>query len=91
MRSGNQPTVVADLEEGWTRPPLLALFAAAGITLCEALRVAHSPAGEIGRTAPDIFDDALPDTMTRHTILVNRPILCTPKGVRLCRPVRDLP
>ena len=40
----------------------------------------------MGLTAPDVSDDALLDAMTRHPILVNRPIVCTPKGVRLCRP-----
>ncbi|KPQ01289.1 MAG: glutaredoxin-dependent arsenate reducase ArsC [Rhodobacteraceae bacterium HLUCCA12] len=80
------PTVINSLTEGWTRPQLLALFAVSGITMREALRVARSPAEEMGLTAPDLPDDALLDAMTRHSILVNRPIVCTPKGVRLCRP-----
>ena len=84
--AGYEPTVIDYLQEGWTRPQLLALFAAAGITAREALRVSRSPAEEMGLTAPDVSDDALLDAMTRHPILVNRPIVCTPKGVRLCRP-----
>jgi hypothetical protein len=40
----------------------------------------------MGLTAPDVSDDAFLDAMTRHPILVNRPIVCTPKGVRRCRP-----
>lgn len=52
----------------------------------QALRVKRSPAEELGLTAPDVSDEALLDAMTRHPILVNRPIVCTPKGVRLCRP-----
>lgn len=84
--AGYAPTVIEYLKEGWTRPQLLGLFAAAGITVREALRVARSPAEELGLTAPDVCDDALLDAMTRYPILVNRPIVCTPKGVRLCRP-----
>ena len=83
---GYEPTVIEYLKEGWTRPQLLALFAAASITAREALRIARSPAEEMGLTAPDVSDDAFLDAMTRHPILVNRPIVCTPKGVRLCRP-----
>ena len=84
--AGYEPTVIDYLKEGWTRPQLLALFAAAGITVREALRVKRSPAEELGLTAPDVSDEALLDAMTRHPILVNRPIVCTPMGVRLCRP-----
>lgn len=84
--AGYQPTVIDYLAEGWTRPQLLALFAAAGITARQALRIARSPAEEMGLTAPDVTEDQLLDAMIRHPILVNRPIVCTPKGVRLCRP-----
>jgi arsenate reductase len=92
--AGYDPVVIDYLTEGWTRPQLLALFAAAGITprqalrvaRSQALRVARSPAGELGLTAADVTDDQLLDAMVAHPILVNRPIVCTPKGVRLCRP-----
>ena len=84
--AGYEPTVIEYLKEGWARPQLLALFAAAGITAREALRVARSPAEEMELTAADVSDEALLHAMTRHPILVNRPIVCTPKGVRLCRP-----
>lgn len=69
-----------------TRPQLLALFAAAGLTPRDALRVARSPAEELGLTAEGVTDDQLLAAMVVHPILVNRPIVCTPKGVRLCRP-----
>ena len=81
-----QPTVIGYLTTGWTRPQLLALFAAANITPQQALRIARSPAEAMGLTAPGISDDQLLDAMIAHPILVNRPIVCTPKGVRLCRP-----
>ena len=74
------------LTEGWTRPQLLALFSAAGITPREALRVARTPAEEMGLTAESVTDDQLLGAMVAHPILVNRPIVCTPNGVRLCRP-----
>lgn len=84
--AGYQPTVIDYLAEGWTRPQLLALFAAANITPREALRIARSPAEAMGLTAPNISDDQLLDAMIAHPILVNRPIVCTLRGVRLCRP-----
>lgn len=84
--AGYRPTVIDYLATGWTRPQLLALFAAAGITSRAALRVARSPAEAMGLTAPDITDDQVLAAMLTHPILVNRPIVCTPKGVRLCRP-----
>jgi arsenate reductase len=48
--------------------------------------VAKSPAESLGLTAPDVTEAALLDAMIAHPVLVNRPIVCTPKGVRLCRP-----
>ena len=81
-----EPTVIEYLVEGWTRPQLLALFAAANITPQQALRIVRSPAEEMGLTAPGVGEDQLLDAMVAHPILVNRPIVCTPKGVRLCRP-----
>ena len=84
--AGEDPVVIAYLETGWTRPQLLGLFAAAGLTPRQALRVSKSPAKELGLTEPDVSDDALLDAMVEHPVLVNRPIVCSPKGVKLCRP-----
>lgn len=84
--AGYAPVVIDYLKEGWTRPQLLALFAAAGISPRQALRVARSPAEEMGLIAADVTANQLLDAMVAHPILVNRPIVCTPKGVRLCRP-----
>ena len=84
--AGYTPVVIDYLKEAWTRPQLLALFAAAGLTPRDALRVARSPAEELGLTAEGVTDDQLLAAMVVHPILVNRPIVCTPKGVRLCRP-----
>ncbi|MCC5993383.1 MAG: arsenate reductase (glutaredoxin) [Rhodobacteraceae bacterium] len=84
--AGADPVVIDYLTEGWTRPQLLGLFAAAGLTPRAALRLRGTPAEELGLTAPDLADAALIDAMVAQPVLVNRPIVCTPKGVRLCRP-----
>lgn len=85
-RSKTEPVIIDYLREGWTRPQLLGLFAAAGLAPRDALRTSKSPAVEMGLTDPGISDAALLDAMVAHPILVNRPIVCSPKGVRLCRP-----
>ncbi|WP_373356506.1 arsenate reductase (glutaredoxin) [Pseudoroseicyclus sp. CXY001] len=84
--AGYAPEVVLYLEEGWTRPQLLALFAAAGLTPREALRVSKTPAEQLGLTAEGVSDEAILAAMLEHPILVNRPIVATAKGVKLCRP-----
>ncbi len=84
--AAQEPVVIDYLSAGWTRPQLLGLFAAAGLTPRQALRVAGTPAEELGLTACDIADDQILEAMIAHPVLVNRPIVCTRKGVRLCRP-----
>jgi len=84
--SGETPMVIPYLETGWTRPQLLALFAAAGLTPRTALRTTKFPAEELGLLDPSISDETLLAAMLEHPILVNRPIVCSPKGVRLYRP-----
>lgn len=84
--AGYEPVVIDYLATGWTRPQLQALFAAAGLTAHEALRKVRSPAVELGLTAPDVTEDQLLDAMVAHPVLVHRPIVCSPRGVRLCRP-----
>ena len=84
--AGYDPVVIPYLETGWTRPQLLGLFAAADLTPRDALRTTKSPAEELGLLDPAVPDDALLDAMLAYPILVNRPIVCSPRGVRLCRP-----
>lgn len=84
--SGTEPIVVEYLQSGWTRPQLQALFAAADLTPRDALRTSKSPAEELGLLDPAIGDEALLNAMLEHPVLVNRPIVCTPKGTALCRP-----
>ena len=84
--AGETPVVIEYLQTGWTRPQLLALFAAAGLTPRTALRTTKSPAEELGLLDPSVDDEALLAAMLKHPLLVNRPLVCSPKGVRLCRP-----
>ncbi|APG61564.1 arsenate reductase (glutaredoxin) [Sphingorhabdus lutea] len=84
--SGDTPIIIEYLKTGWTKPQLIALFAAANLTPHSALRTTKSPADELGLLAPDISSEAILDAMVEHPILVNRPIVSSPKGVRLCRP-----
>jgi arsenate reductase len=84
--SGEEPVVIEYLKTGWTRPQLLALFAGAGLTPRTALRVGKSPAERLGLTDPSVDDETLLAAMLEHPVLVNRPIVVSPKGIRLCRP-----
>ncbi|MFO1151212.1 MAG: arsenate reductase (glutaredoxin) [Alsobacter sp.] len=84
--AGYRPTIIEYLKTGWTRPQLLGLFAAAGLTPRTALRETKSPAAELALLDPSVPDEMLLDAMLEHPVLVNRPIVCTAKGVRLCRP-----
>ena len=84
--TGTVPVVIPYLSAGWTKTQLQGLFAAADLTPQAALRTSKSPAEELGLLAPNVSDDAILDAMVAHPILVNRPIVCTPKGVALCRP-----
>ncbi len=84
--AGYAPVIVPYLDTGWTRPQLLALFAAAGITPREALRETKSPAADLGLLEPGTPEETILAAMLEHPVLVNRPIVATPKGVALCRP-----
>lgn len=84
--TGTEPVVILYLSTGWTKPQLQGLFATASLTPCAALRTSKSPAEELGLLDPDVSDDAILDAMVTHPVLVDRPIVCTPKGVALCRP-----
>jgi arsenate reductase len=62
------------------------LIAAAGLTVRQALRQKDTPFAELGLDDPTLDDDALLDAIQTHPILLNRPFVVTPRGVRLCRP-----
>ena len=69
-----------------TRDELKRLYDRAGITPREGLRAKEPLASELGLNRPDVTDDQVLDAMVAHPILIERPIVETPKGVRLCRP-----
>ncbi|MEL0621559.1 arsenate reductase family protein [Marinomonas arenicola] len=84
--AGYTPVVIDYLTEGWSRAQLLALFAAADLTPKTALRTTKSPAQALGLLESQVTDDDILEAMLVHPILVNRPIVCSKKGVKLCRP-----
>ena len=88
--SGVEPVIINYLEEGWTKPQLQALFAAASLTPREAMRSQRSPAEELGLLKDGVTNEQILDAMLEHPVLVNRPIVCSPKGVRLCRPAETV-
>ncbi|MBV9509975.1 MAG: arsenate reductase (glutaredoxin) [Caulobacteraceae bacterium] len=88
--AGRDPQVVEYLKTGWTRPQLEALLAAMKASPRDILRVRGTPAEELGLTQPSASDDAILQAMVAHPILVERPIVRTPKGVALCRPAQKV-
>jgi arsenate reductase (glutaredoxin) len=84
---GVEPKVVEYLKEGWTREQLQDLLARmGGVGAHEILRDRGTKAVELGLTDPSASDEALIAAMIIDPILVNRPIVTTPKGAALCRP-----
>jgi len=84
--AGYAPTVVEYLKTGWTRPQLEDLFGRMAARPRDILREKGTPAAELGLLDPAVTDEAILESMVQHPILVNRPIVVTPKGVILSRP-----
>ncbi|WP_415392004.1 arsenate reductase (glutaredoxin) [Paracoccus sp. SJTW-4] len=84
--SGEEPVVIEYLKAPPSRERLKELIKAMGITSRELLREKGTPYAELGLSDPSLTDDQLLDAMLAHPILINRPIVETPKGTRLCRP-----
>lgn len=84
--AGYAPVVVDYRNVGWTRALLEDLLAALDAKPRELLREKGTPAAELGLLDEGVSDDALIEAMLAHPILVNRPIVATPLGTRLCRP-----
>ncbi len=84
--AGYAPEVVEYRKVGWTRPLLEHLLVALNASPRALLREKGTPAAELGLLDPAVTDEALIEAMLAHPILVNRPIVITPKGTRLCRP-----
>ncbi|MDZ4375522.1 MAG: arsenate reductase (glutaredoxin) [Phenylobacterium sp.] len=83
---GVEPQVVEYLKAGWTREQLDSLLKTMGVGAREILRVRGTRADELGLTDPSVSDEAIIAAMIIDPILVNRPIVETPKGAALCRP-----
>jgi arsenate reductase (glutaredoxin) len=83
--AGYAPTVVDYLEAGWTRALLGDLLEKTGSTPRELLREKGTPAAELG-LLDGAGDEAILGAMVAHPVLVNRPIVITPRGAALCRP-----
>jgi arsenate reductase len=84
--SGEEPAVVEYLKDPPSRGRLKELVAAMGISVRGLLRQKGTPYADLDLGNPKWSDDDLLDFMMAHPILINRPIVVTPKGVRLCRP-----
>lgn len=84
--AGYTPTVVDYRKAGWTRPLLDALLKAMNAKPRDILREKGTPAAELGLLDGAVNDEAILAAMVAHPILVNRPIVVTPRGTRLCRP-----
>ena len=84
--TGFEPNVVEYLKAPPTREELRQMYERAGSSPREGLRAKEPIASEMGLTRPDVTDDEILDAMMEHPILINRPLVVTDKGVRLCRP-----
>ena len=84
--SGAEPEVIEYLKTPPTKERLAALVAAMGVPVREVLRRKGTPYDELGLDDPKWTDDQLLELMVQHPLLINRPIVVTPLGTRLCRP-----
>lgn len=85
-QSGEEPVIVEYLKTPPSRETLVALIAEMGIPVRALLREKGTPYHDLGLADPDLSDEYLLDAMLAHPILINRPIVQTTKGTRLCRP-----
>jgi arsenate reductase len=85
-QSGEEPEVIEYLKNPPDRARLIELIKAMGIPVRGLLREKGTPYSELGLADPRWSDDELIDFMLAHPILINRPIVVTPKGTKLCRP-----
>lgn len=88
--AGYAPQVIEYLKAGWTRDQLKDLLHQMGATPRDVLRTRGTPAEELGLTDPATSDDDILNAMVAHPILVERPIVVTPRGTALCRPSENV-
>jgi len=84
--SGTEPTIILYLETPPAREELMKLIADMGITVRALLRKNVEPYEQLGLAEETFSDEQLIDFMLQHPVLINRPIVVTPLGTRLCRP-----
>lgn len=84
--AGIEPTIIEYLQTPPSRPELADLISRMGVPVREIVRQKETPYAELGLDDPTLGDERLIDAMIAHPILINRPIVVTGKGVRLCRP-----
>ena len=83
---GIEPEIIEYLKTPPSKSTLKDLIARAGLTVRAALREKGTPYADLGLGDPSLSDEQLLDAMLEHPILINRPLVVTPLGVRLCRP-----
>ena len=84
--AGYKPEIVEYIKTGWEEEQLRQLLKTCGLTPKQALRTSKSPAKELGLMEDGVSDETIFAAMLLHPILVNRPIVVTTKGTKLCRP-----
>ena len=84
--AGVEPHIIEYLKTPPSRAMLVQLIERAGLSARSILREKGTPYAELGLADPELTDDALLDAMMAHPILINRPLVVSPKGVKLCRP-----
>lgn len=88
--AGIEPHVIEYLKTPPSRALLQQLAVRMGLSVRQLLREKGTPYAELGLGNPDLTDDQLLDAMMAHPILINRPIVVTPNGARLCRPSEEV-
>jgi len=88
--AGVEPHVIEYLKTPPTRTMLKQLVERMGVSVRALLREKGTPFAELGLGDPDLADDQLLDAMLAHPILINRPIVVSPRGVKLCRPSEEV-
>lgn len=88
--AGIEPHVIEYLKTPLSRARLVSLIRRMGISPRALLREKGTPYAELGLANPDLTDDQLIDAMIEHPILINRPIVVSPQGVKLCRPSEEV-
>lgn len=84
--AGYKPEIIEYIKIGWEEAQLKQLLKTSGLSPKQALRTSKSPAKELGLMEEGVSDETIFTAMLVHPILVNRPIVVTDKGVKLCRP-----